>query len=169
MPSFVKDGLGWFSMVVCLLPSIKILNKRLSVLWQQAVFPRHMPCCLSIVNSRYQFGCGQKQLAWARAWGASGMVFRPLTVGRHLNWSFIDLKALWVVSCGPLVSLIFFVLSAFPPRKWLYGDGCCFSSLLIFQNYRFPPSLSLSCDCLLKVASFSPVPKQRSKAVNLLF
>lgn len=73
-----------------------------------------------------------------------------------LTWKLCGLSAL-----GLVVSPLYFVLSALPPEQRLYGDGSCFSSLIFFQNYHFPLSPSLLCDCLVKVASCSPVPKQR--------
>lgn len=155
MPSLAKDGLGSFSMVVCLLLSIKILNKRLSVLGQQAVFPRHTPCCFSIVNSGEQFGCSQKQLAWVHTWGSSGMLFWPLTVGAI----FIDGTCLCIVGFGlpqlPSPTLIFTSQAAAALWHWLlFFIPSQFLDLSI--SSRHVSALWLSCK------SCYPVPKQRN-------
>lgn len=93
----------------------------------------------------------------------------PLLLGATLTKALLTRRL-----CGlsPLVlvgSPLFFVLSAFPPRQRLRGDGCRFSSLLVFQNYRVPLSPSLPCACLGKVVSCAPVPGQANGAAHLLF
>lgn len=88
-----------------------------------------------------KFGCSQKQLAWTRTWGTRGMVFQPLTVGTVLPDAFLTWK--------------FFVPLAF--SSWAMTSMVMAVAFLLFPcfSYHFPPSMSMMCNSLIKVASCS--------------